>query len=169
METIQQQIWIASIQSTLSTAFCATTGQIKPGSMAIFKSKAPVRILEDQRIITHKPQLGPAQIPRAVLINRLFRCHFGFPLEHNQTVCHPRILTTQTSQAHPIASIGAINNLVFLIQVWSDLYASGCDKNDLLGHYIAPVWLLYLYGGKERQKLVCPYTLYYKLENRIIG
>ncbi len=107
--------------------------------------KAPVRIHKDQWIITHKPQLGPTQIPCTVPVNRLFRHHFGSPLEHNQTVsCHPRILTTYTSQAHPIASIGAENNPLFFIRVWSDLYASGYDKNDLLGNYIALVRLLCL-------------------------
>ncbi len=71
------------------------------------------------------------------------------------------MLTTLTSQAHTTAYIGKENNPLFLIRVWSDLYASGCDKNDLLGHYIAPVWLICLYGGKERQHLVCPYKMYY--------
>ncbi len=38
------------------------------------------------------------------------------------------------------------------------------DKNDLLGHLIALVQLLCLYGRKERKKFICSYALYYKSE-----
>ncbi len=46
---------------------------------------------------------------------------------------------------------------MFPNRVWSDLYASSHGKYGLSGHNIAPVQLLCLYGGKETQKLVCPY------------
>jgi hypothetical protein len=123
---------------------------------------SPVCTHKDLSIITYKPLLGPGPILHAVPISRLSRRHFGSLLDHNQLVCHLRTLTTPTSQAHTIASIRKENGLLFLIQVWSDLFASCCDKNGLLGHYIAPVQLLCLHDRKERQKLVCPYTRYYK-------
>jgi hypothetical protein len=117
-----------------------------------------VRTHEDLSSITPKPLLGPGPILHIVPVNRLSWHHFGSLVDHNQLVCHPQTLTTPTSQAHTIASIGKENRPLFLIRVWSDLCASCHDKNGLLGCYIAPVQLLCLYGRKERQNLVCSYT-----------
>ncbi len=38
-ETIQWRIWIASMESVLNAAFCATSGQIKPRSMSVFSRR----------------------------------------------------------------------------------------------------------------------------------
>ena len=121
---------------------------------------SPVCTLKDLSIITPKPLLGPGPILHAISVNRLSRRHFGSLLDHNPHGRHLRTLMTLTLLAHTIAYTGKENSLSILIRVWSDLCASWRDKNDLLGHYIPPVQLLCLYGGKERQKLVCPYTLY---------
>ncbi len=116
--------------------------------------------LEDLLITTLKPLLGPGLILHAVLVNRHSRRHFGSLLDHNPYGHHLRTLITLTLLAHTIIYTGKENSPLILIRVWSDLCASWSDKNNLLSHFIAPVQLLCLHGGKERQKLVCPYTLY---------
>ncbi len=40
-ETIQRQLWIASMESALSATFHATTSQVMPGSMSIFNKHSP--------------------------------------------------------------------------------------------------------------------------------
>ncbi len=100
-ETIQRQIWIASMESALSATFCATTAQIKPGSMAIFDKQSSSTHSWRQWIITHKqsqtttrPRPNPPRCPRQQTLpvsfwappraqpNRMSPLHFHSSSQH---------------------------------------------------------------------------------------
>jgi hypothetical protein len=168
-ETIQQQIWIASMESTLNATFCATSGQIKPRSMSIFNSRHSST--NPQRSTNHHSQTmtRPCPDPPCRPCQQTLLVSFWVPPQVPPCLMSPPDShSTDLTGTHYCLHWGEESRALFLIWVWSDLYASSHDKNDLSGHYIAPVQLLCLYGREERQKLVCPYTLYYKLEIRYI-
>ncbi len=67
-EKIQQQLLIASMESALSAAFRATTGQVRPGSMSIFNkcssSAHPQRSINHHSQTTTRPRPNPPRHPQ---------------------------------------------------------------------------------------------------------
>ncbi len=156
-ETIQQQIWIASMESALKAASRATAGQIKPGRMMIFNkhclSAIPHRSKNHHSQTTTRPCPDPQHQSR----QQSLPASFWIPPLAPPGTTSPPEFPQHWPHRNPLLPPLEKKIAMFPIWVWSDLYASSHSKYGLLGHNIAPVRLLCLYGGKERQKLVCPY------------
>ena len=75
-ETIQWQLWIASMESALSAAIRATTCQLTPGSMSIFNkhssSAHPLRLINHHSQTTTRPCSNPLRCPRQQTLPALF-------------------------------------------------------------------------------------------------
>jgi hypothetical protein len=54
METIQRQLWIASVESALSAASRVSTGHFTPGSLSIFNTQ--ISSMQPRRSVNHHSQ-----------------------------------------------------------------------------------------------------------------
>ncbi len=169
--TLQQQLWVASMESAISAASHVSSGHHTPEGLQSFYS-LPSRAHPCWSLFTASlPSRCPRQLPPCSPCQQTLLASFWISQQSHLPPVPP-------SQAHTTDFTETEFHLHWR-RKWPTIIP-GLVRPECVhlwtrvpnyGHFIALVRLLYLHVGKERQKLVCPnmYHLSTRLNrNRVI-